>query len=225
LPEESILPTTFGWDPTRFVNAVALDRSPTPRFIFMGWLGVRKGVPDLLEAWRLANVDGELVLAGTPESPEIARLVREHCRSGRVRAVGYIDDVGPLLKSSDVFVFPTLEEGGPQVTYEAAGCGLPVITTTMGAARIIEDGLNGIVVEPGSVPHLAEAIRVLATRPDLRARYGAAGQRDAERFTYQRVGAQRSQLISEAVQRLRSNPTRSGAGSADPDAPSVSTRD
>ena len=102
-------------------------------------------------------------------APELKQTVRDHERRERVRSLGFRPSVAPLFHSADVFVFPTLEEGGPQVTYEAAGCGLPVITTPMGAARLVESGRTGIVVEPGSVEHLADAIRLLADRPDLRA--------------------------------------------------------
>lgn len=205
IPQESILKTTFGWDPDRFRGSASLARSRTPRFVFVGTLGVRKGIPDLLEAWQRADVDGELVLAGRSENRTIDALVKSHARTGRVRQVGHVRDLGPLLRSSDVFVFPTLEEGGPQVTYEAAGCGLPVITTPMGAARMVSDGVNGLIVEPGSVEQLAEAIRSLASQPDLRARLGEAARHDADRFTYGRVGLERSKLITEAVARLHSS--------------------
>ena len=57
-----------------------------------------------------------------------------------------------------MFVFPTLEEGDPQVTYEAAGCGLPILTTPMGAGRLIEDESNGLIVKPCDVDALAEAL-------------------------------------------------------------------
>ena len=203
IPDDVILPTTFGWDEQRFAGSESLARHSGLRFVFVGTLCVRKGLPDLLEAWRQATVDGELVLAGKPEGREMSALVRAHSRSGRVRALGHVRDVGRVLRSADVFAFPTLEEGGPQVTYEAAGCGLPVITTAQGAARIIVDGENGLIVEPGSIPQLVDAIRLLAGNPELRTRLGAAAQRDAQRFTYRRVGAHRSQLMTQALARFR----------------------
>ena len=99
--------------------------------------------------------------------------------------------MGQVFRSADVFVFPTLEEGGPQVTYEAAGCGLPVITTPMGAARLVETGASGIVVDPGSADQLAAAIRRLVSSPELRAAYGSEARRRAADFTYARVGPRR----------------------------------
>jgi glycosyltransferase involved in cell wall biosynthesis len=160
----------------------------------VGRVGVRKGVPELLEAWESAGIDGELVLAG-PVDDEIADMVERHCRSGSVRTLGFVKDPSSVYLSSHVFVFPTLEEGGPQVTYEAAGCGLPVITTPMGAARLIETGRNGIVVDPSDVNQLAAALRRLAYEPEVRAEYAAAAEADAQEFAYPLVGARRAEKL------------------------------
>lgn len=91
-----------------------------------------------------------------------------------------------------MFVFPTLEEGGPQVTYEAAACGLPVVTTPMGAARLVEDGKTGLIVDAGNVPALAEALRTLAADPTFRQALGVAAQAEADRFEYRVVGKARA---------------------------------
>ena len=57
--------------------------------------------------------------------------------------IDFVADVRALYRTADVFVFPSLEEGGPQVTYEACGCGLPVITTPMGAAESARQNQEG----------------------------------------------------------------------------------
>lgn len=191
---EQILRTSFGWVPERFDVGAPAERSPGFRAVFVGRIGVRKGVPELLEAWASLDVDGELVLVGAVDD-EIRDLVDAHTRSGRVRLAGYVANPADLYAESDVFVFPTWEEGGPQVTYEAAACGLPVVTTPMGAARLVEDGSTGVVVQPGSVVQIAAAIRLLADDVETRETYAAAARTAAERFTYGRVGAQRADLL------------------------------
>jgi len=153
-------------------------------------------VPELLDAWRDSGVDGELVLVGSVE-PAIADLVDGHVRGGRVRLTGHVKDVGAKYGSADIFVFPTLEEGGPQVTYEAAGCGLPIITTPMGAARLVEDGRTGIVVAPGDRAQLAAALRTLGNDPGLRARYGEAARARSGEFDYRHVGLARGRRLAE----------------------------
>jgi glycosyltransferase involved in cell wall biosynthesis len=197
---DQILSTTFGWQPERFRSSGPVPRQPTFRAVFVGRIGVRKGVPELLEAWSRVDVDGELVLVGSVDD-EIRSLVDEHTRSGRVRLSGYVENPAELYAGSDVFVFPTWEEGGPQVTYEAAACGLPVVTTPMGAARLVADGVTGLVVEPGSVAQIAAAIQLLADDPTTRLGYGAAARTAAGAFTYRRVGAQRAALLRSAAAR------------------------
>lgn len=193
---ERILPATFGWDPTRYAQSKdsPIVQASTFTAAFVGRVGVRKGVPELLEAWERAGIDGELVLAG-PVDDEIADLVRRHTNSGSVRTLGYVANPSAIYRSSHVFVFPTLEEGGPQVTYEAAGCGLPIITTPMGAARLVETGRNGIVVNPADVGQLATALRLLADQPGVRAQYAEAAEADAQKFAYPVVGARRAERL------------------------------
>nr|WP_239579282.1 glycosyltransferase [Microlunatus panaciterrae] len=199
---EQILRTTFGWTPERLAPRGTTTPHSGVRVLFVGTLSVRKGIPELLEAWRASNVDGELVLAGAM-TPEVAELVRDHAKSGTIRTPGFVKDVANLFRGADIFAFPTLEEGGPQVTYEAAGCGLPVITTPMGAARLVETGITGMVVDPGSVSQLTEALNVLGSKADLREACGEQARRKADDFTYPRVAAQRASLLIGALRSRR----------------------
>ena len=192
-----ILVTTFGWNPERFGASSGSESGPGVRMLFVGTLNVRKGVPELLQAWVAADVPGELVLAGTISS-EVAEMVKGAVETGSVRTLGFVKDVGRLFHTADVFVFPTHEEGGPQVTYEAAGCGLPVITTPMGAARLVEPGRSGVVIAAGSVEQLTEAIGLLGSRPDLRERYGAEARQRSQSFAYQEVARRRWDLLLKA---------------------------
>jgi glycosyltransferase involved in cell wall biosynthesis len=194
---DQILQATFGWTSDKFGQSEPerrLERGV--RALFVGSIGVRKGVPELLDAWRDAGVEGELVLVGSVEAA-IAELVERHEKDGRVQLTGYVQDVGARYWSADIFVFPTLEEGGPQVTYEAAGCGLPIITTPMGAARLVEDGCSGIIVSPGNREQLATALRTLGNDPELRARYGEAARARAGAFDYRHVGLARGRQLAE----------------------------
>lgn len=198
-----ILPTSFGWSPARFADAAAgaFPRAAagaghgTFRAVFVGRIGVRKGVPELLAAWKESGVDGELVLVGSVDD-EVEELVAHHVATGRVRLAGFVANPAEAYAAADVFVFPTLEEGGPQVTYEAAGCGLPVITTPMGAARLVENGRSGIVVDPGEPSQLAHALRTLAGDTSMREAYGIAAREAAQRFTYAEVGARRAAMLT-----------------------------
>ena len=161
---QKILRTSFGWVPAKYrFSAQKRQRRESPgevRALFVGSICARKGVPYLLEAWKESRVPGKLVLAGNIERG-IEAVLSRYSDDNSIELVNYVEDLSALYNSADVFVFPTLEEGGPQVVYEAAGAGLPIITTPMGRGRIVEDGVNGLVVDPGDVAGLAAAIAQL----------------------------------------------------------------
>lgn len=200
-----ILQTTFGWEPARFVGNTAPQRNPTFRALFVGTACVRKGIPELLEAWAKSGVQGELLIVGDVE-PCLAQRLDDAAANHSVTLVPFTSNLGDLYRSCDVFVFPTLEEGGPQVTLEAGGCGLPVITTPMGASRLVESGRNGLVVQPGDVDELAAALATLATDTNLRRRFAKQIAIDAQAFAYDRVSASRARILTGLLEANRTGP-------------------
>jgi len=190
-----ILRSSYGWLPSRFPPSVTENSREGFRALFVGTICVRKGIPQLLAAWKKSGVSGELLLAGEVEA-SLRPLLAPYLENHGVRLAGFVSDVGSLYNSADVFIFPSLEEGDPLVTYEAAGCGLPVITTLMGRANIINDGVNGLVVNPFDIDALAQAISVVAKSSEFRHRLGRQAAIDAKKFTYDRVGSERARIMS-----------------------------
>ena len=155
------------------------DGNPV-KFLFVGGLTARKGVPVLLTAWKqLGLSDAELWLVGSGEIPssELAGL------PSNVKVLGPKgrQEVSSLMQRSDVFVFPSFFEGLAQVQIEALATGLPVIgTLESGAGDLVKDGHNGLIVPAGNVAALAHAILTLASDHQLRLRMqtAAIGNRD-----------------------------------------------
>lgn len=195
--ERKILRTSFGWDPDRF-DEIAPRREadrPDVHYLFVGSIGVRKGVFDLLAAWEMAGRPGTLHFAGAIE-PDV-REVLDLSTQANVVHHDFTPDMAKLYGSADVFIFPSLEEGGPQVTYEAAAFGLPVITTDVCSSRFLEDDLNALIVPAGDRARLAEAIGRMAREPKLRRRLGSAAQRDVQAFRYGEVARKRVTLLRD----------------------------
>lgn len=127
-------------------------------FLFAGRLSLRKGLPYLLEAWRMlgAQNSAQLWLAG---EIEISQSLLKKSGEG----IRYFGAVGPqelsdLYRKADVFVLPTLLEGLAYVVLEALSSGLPVITTReSGCGRLVEDGLNGVMVQAADAAALYKA--------------------------------------------------------------------
>lgn len=200
---ERILPTSFGWEPARFAGKGTAERGEGFRALFVGTACVRKGIPELLEAWKQSGIAGELLIVGDVE-PGLGGRLAEAAQYG-VRLMPFTANLGDLYRSCDAFVFPTLEEGGPQVTLEAGGCGVPVITTPMGASRMVEDDHNGLVVPPGDVESLTAALVRLAAEPGLRQRFARQIAIDAQAFAYDRVSVARAAIL-KGLLGVRSRP-------------------
>ena len=179
-PEEKLFYLPRGVDVERFQPGV---RPPIFRAIFSGALIERKGIHHLLEAWhRLDLKDAELWLVGSVHEEAKSHL-RKYWRDN-IKTVGFVRDVENYLSQGTVHVFPSQCEGSAKVVYEAAACGLPQITTRE-AGDVVNDGVEGIIIQPGNVDQLAEAILQLYRHPEIVERMGlAARRRVVENFTW-----------------------------------------
>ena len=201
VPRRKIKEASFGWDPDRFRgHSKALAPIDSATFIFAGSICVRKGAHLLLRYWARSQIRGRLILAGEVE-PALAEVCAEYLTREDVQVIKYTRDLGPYYRSADAFVFPSLEEGGPQVTYEAAGCGLPLITSPMGAGRVAVDQSTGFIIDPFDEAGWIAAMQAIADDRDLRRRMGNAASQRASQFTWQKVGEARERVFQEVASR------------------------
>ena len=179
-PEEKLFYLPRGVDIERFRPG---PRPEVFRVVFSGALIERKGIHHLLEAWhRLELKNAELWLVGSVHDE--ARPHLERFRRENIRVVGFAKDVENYLSQGTIHAFPSTLEGSAKVTYEAAACGLPQITTRE-AGDVVRDGVEGIVVTPGDIDQLAAAILHLYQNPEIVARMSiAARARVVENFTW-----------------------------------------
>ncbi len=197
VPEAKLMSTSYGWAPERFMDRDApRARKPghRPTFVFAGSICVRKGIPLLLKAWERADLDAELVLCGSI-APEIEKHMPPLGSFKNVRHLGYTDRIGKVYNDADVFVFPTLEEGGPMVTYEAMAHGVPPLVSAMGAGAVVEDGVSGVVLPDLDVDAWAQAMTLFAQDASRRETVGQEAKRRAQQFTWQAVASQRAALL------------------------------
>lgn len=151
VPSEKLLLAPYGVDLSGFRRV--RPRDGEFRVLFVGSLSVRKGIHDLLEAFRLAGLGAaRLVLVGG-RTPETAALLERARRNGldldRVELTGHLprDGVVREMSRASVMVLPSVEEGLAMVLAQALGCGCPLIATTnTGAADLYSDGREGYVV-------------------------------------------------------------------------------
>ena len=156
----------------RNVYPVNLDRfspSPQPRpkdrpltLINTGSLSLRKGTPYLLEAFRIIHQrhpSARLFLSKIVQ--DSAREVMARYRDLPIHWTAGLphSQVPDLLRSADLFVLPSLEEGLVRTACEAMACGLPaIVTPNTGINDFVESGVNGEVVPIRDPKAIAEAV-------------------------------------------------------------------
>jgi UDP-glucose:(heptosyl)LPS alpha-1,3-glucosyltransferase len=148
----------------------------------------QKALPALIRALVLAP---DVHLISISPSP----MTSYHALSARLGVVERVHflpanaHVERYYGACDMFVFPTFYDSFGLVATEAMATGIPVIcSTAAGAAELLEDGVNGLLVEkPWDPPTLAGAVRRLASDPALGASLGRAGRQTVETRTWDRV--------------------------------------
>jgi glycosyltransferase involved in cell wall biosynthesis len=154
-----------------------------PRLVFVGRFDPAKGVLELVEAiGRLAaqGIPAELALIGDgPARPRIEEAVRRLGLQDRVTLPGWMSSQGvrEQIVASRALVLPSFAENLPLVLMEALALGRPVVATWVGGvAELVQPGVSGWLVPPGTVDELADALAdVLATLPDRLEQMGRAG--------------------------------------------------
>jgi glycosyltransferase involved in cell wall biosynthesis len=156
----------------------------------VGRLSEEKGFDVLLRAAHRLLREGHdlgVVVAGEGEArPGLEALIAELGLGDRARLLGHQTDVKGLFEAMDLFVLSSRREGLPNVVLEALALEVPVVATRVaGVPRLIRDGENGVLVDPGSADDLARGMGRLLRDAGARARVAAAGRRTVvERFSF-----------------------------------------
>src|SRR5262245_45236645 len=158
----------------------------------MGRLSDEKGFDILIDAVdRLLNEgrDISLWIAGEGgERERLQKLVDERGRAQRIRLLGHVEDTQSFYESLDLFALSSRREGLPNVLLEAMALEVPVVATRVaGVPTLVQDSVNGLLVEPGDIAALANGIRQLLTDATIRGRFADVGRQAVETtFSFER---------------------------------------
>ncbi|MEX2210629.1 MAG: glycosyltransferase family 4 protein [Gaiellaceae bacterium] len=163
-----------------------------PRILFVGRPEPRKGLAVLLRAFERLPGEATLDLVG----------VDEVAAGERVRAHGRVSDAERvrLFAEADVLCVPSL--GGESfgvVLVEGMAAGLPIVATAIPGYEAVLPESAGRLVPPGDEAALADALAELLADPELRARLGEAGRREAARYDWGRVGDELAAVYAEVL--------------------------
>ena len=169
------------------------------RFLFLGSISARKGVPLLIEAWRnLELQNAELWLAGPIGDAE--RKLIPNLAGLNVLGKLPFEALPDLLRLCDVLVFPSYCEGFALVLLEALASGMPIITTEATAGPdLIDDKREGILIPSGSLDALQEAINYLVENAEELEQMSVAARKCAEKFSWDSYGDRWERILQEFV--------------------------
>ncbi|HWF35406.1 MAG TPA: glycosyltransferase [Solirubrobacteraceae bacterium] len=209
-------------------DGLAIEARRAPRAAARAALGLREDVPVIAVLGRISGWKGQDVLVRALAEPELFRrgaialiagaawpgaeeravAVRVLARSlgvdGRVRFVGFRDDVENVYGAADVIAVPsTAPDPLPGAAIEAAAAGCAVVASAHGGlSEIITDGRTGRLVTPGDPSALARAAAALIDDPEARSRLGAEAAADVrERFAPHRLLETLQALYDEVLER------------------------
>jgi glycosyltransferase involved in cell wall biosynthesis len=183
LPAERVVVLENGVDLTRFTEHNAPAR--TGRVGVTANLRPVKGLDVFVQAAAAVSVaheDATFHVAGEgPLRSALVRLANDIGLGEGLTLRGSIADVPDFLAGLDVAVLPSLTEGMSNALLEYMAAGRPIVATAVGEnVRLIEHGVNGLLVPPGDATRLATAIGRLLSDPPLAMRMGAAARQRVE---------------------------------------------
>jgi phosphatidylinositol alpha-mannosyltransferase len=200
-----------GVDLERFRRAVPIARwqDGTRNLLFVGRFESRKGLLELLKAYRLLRRAGcqcrLLVVGSGPQEREARRYLMTR-NMGGVEFLGKVSDEerDALFKTADVYISPaTGRESFGIVLLEAMAAGTPIVCSDIhGYKGVVRRGREGLLVPPKKPKAIAAAVARLLSDDELRARMGASGIARAEEFSWERVTAKVDDYYGFVIRRL-----------------------
>jgi glycosyltransferase involved in cell wall biosynthesis len=175
-----------------------LERNKNHRMLLEALVNLRDA--GLSTSWKVIIAAGR----GGPEHDFLLDYIRTHGIDDRVHIAMGRSDIEDLLALADVFVMPSLWEGLPMALLEAMAAGKAIIASaTAGIPEAITNGCEGLLVPPGDLGALREALRDLLTNPGQRDELAAAAASRSEREFTVKVMADRYLSIYDSVRRRR----------------------
>ncbi len=198
----------------------ARDRSSSDRFVvvFVGSLKPWHGISDLLAAFRRLSQRlprAKLLVVGDGPMRSEVEEIRHELGESRVELTGELshDQVVERLASADVGVapYPGVEPFyfSPMKVIEYMASGLPVVASSIGQLEtLVEPGMTGLLVEPGSPESLASALELLANDPRSSRRMGRKAQRRAlRRYSWEGVARRIEGVFEQLIENRDLAPT------------------
>lgn len=165
-----------------------------------------KGIPYLLQAARMLLSQGKnvkvLIVGDGSIRPDLMTQTRDLGISEHVGFLGHREDTDALLQALDIFALPSLSEGIPMALLEAMAASRAVVASRVGGVpEIVEDGVEGFLVEPMDVKGFVERCLQLIQFPDMAQKMGEMARVRVERdFSAENMAHRVAALYTELIE-------------------------
>lgn len=199
-PQEKLARHQYGYDAqTYFPDRTPRDPNRGLNMLFVGGCAPRKGLHFALEAWlnSPAHRDGKFLIAGG-FIPGYAEKLASMLSQPSIHVLGHRTDVPELMRSSDILVLPTIEEGSALVTSEARGSGC-VLLVSEAAGAICKHMENALVHRVGDVQALTQHITRLHEDRALLQRLRTTSLTKLDELTWTTAGVKLLEAYRETI--------------------------
>ena len=153
------------------------------------WLGTiselhkNKGLEYAISAVSKISIPFVFFIIGEGEERKnLENLIKKHNLENKVFLVGFLDNANQYLKAFDIFTLTSIKEGLPYTILEAGLAGLPVVASSVGGIPdIIENNVNGMIVEKTKTEEITKAIQFMIDNPNERRLFGTKLQQKVEK--------------------------------------------
>jgi glycosyltransferase involved in cell wall biosynthesis len=169
-----------------------LQRTISPdslTFLFFGLICEAKGIFDLLTVIENNKEDYrsrmKLLIGGNGDTRKLQALINDHHTGDIIEYLGWVDNEkkSAAFNNSDVFVLPSYSEGLPISILEAMSYGKAIIATDVGGvSEIVRENENGILIEPGNLPQIRQAINRMLDHKDLVKTFGEFSELQVQKY-------------------------------------------
>lgn len=193
IPDELIEVIPYGVNPDEFYPYENKNKdSDKITLMIVATEFLRKGVPELIHATNILaeKHDIRLMVVGSPsvEGNGRGKDYYDSLANKNIIFTGKVDNLNDYYNMTDIFVFPTKYEAFGLPLLEAMSCGLPVITTNIGAGNLITNYKDGIWFDdPTSVDDIVNKIEMVIQDEQLRKRLSREARKTAMKYTWERM--------------------------------------
>ena len=187
-----------GVDPRFYFPAKSREPSGSLRVLFAGSFSPRKR-PELVIEQARHWPEVEFLMAGKGATESHCRELRDQYGCANVHFLGHLSSqrLGDEMRRADVFLFPSLLEGHPQVLIQALACGLPVVAMDSYHPDCVVDGKTGLLATTDE--ELSDCLGLLLSNAELRKCMSAASVAHARNFDWDRISERWADLFDRLV--------------------------